>query len=332
MNATDNQNQKAGLRRLFMVLSPRSLPHANLALKSLFRNSVEPVHLSLITDSKNDQEILADAVMKASECDGGSHKGAVYSASDIDEREQDRFSKFVHLRNFRRGHPCWRKITDPLLLSADSEEMVLLDPDIYFPNRFQFEVTPPGGVLLMWQRPCCLWPPEIVELAMKEGIRLANHVDIGVAHWRGPGDIEWLNWLIGRLGSDKLPRSMHIEAIVWAALAMRIGGGHLDPRHWLCWHSTQYNRVLRIVGSSGNYILSRERLTGVKCFHAGGDAKWWLPEAQKAGILDQGREVTTPGQIKPFVELGAAEYRRMRRTRDWLRRVGYYRLIQSRLN
>src|SRR5579872_554903 len=242
LTAAHRSEGKSGrARQLYMVLSPRSLSHANLALRSLFRNSAEPVHLSLITDSADDKRVLADAVATAMESRNPCHKASVYSASDLDEREEGHFSKLVHLRNFRRGHPCWRKITDPLLLANGTDEMILLDPDLYFPNRFNFEATPDRGVLLMWQRPSCLWPPEIVETAMNAGIPLAHHVDIGVGQWRGPVDIEWLDWLIDQLGSANLPRSMHIEAIVWADLAMRIGGGHLDPHHWRCWHSTQYN-------------------------------------------------------------------------------------------
>ncbi len=61
------------------------------------------------------------------------------------------------------------------------ESLVLLDPDLYLPNRFQFEEPPQSAVLLMWQRPNCLYPPHIVRTAMSKGIRMAHHVDIGVA-------------------------------------------------------------------------------------------------------------------------------------------------------
>jgi hypothetical protein len=47
-------------------------------------------------------------------------------------------------------------ITDPLLLSCEDGEMVVLDPDIYFPNKFCFEATLNQGLLLMWQKPNCL--------------------------------------------------------------------------------------------------------------------------------------------------------------------------------
>ena len=231
---------------------------------------------------------------------------------------------FRDLRSFRRGHPCWRKITDPLLLSGEAQEMILLDPDLYFPNRFRFEPTPGSGVLLMWQKPCCLLPPEVVQSAITAKVRLADHVDIGVAHWRQSVDLEWLDWLIGTLGAPHLPRSMHVEAIVWAAIAMRIGGGHLDPRFWVCWHRTQHKRVLRKLGVSGTFILSRENLAGIKCFHAGGEAKWWLADAYKSGILDQSAEAIEPSPVRPFVELAPSRYNALLRNRRLLRRLGYY--------
>jgi hypothetical protein len=76
----------------------------------------------------------------------------------------------------------------------------------------------------MWQRPNCLFPPSVVRTAIACQIRLAHHVDIGVAHWRPSADLDWLDWLVGRLGGAALPRMMHAEAIVWAALAMRVDG------------------------------------------------------------------------------------------------------------
>ena len=163
-------------RHVYMVLSPRSLSYSRGALESLFRNSVEPIQLRLITDAKQDKEELSDAIAAL---DTGSHRWAVYSEQDLAEREEALFASHDNLRAFRRGHPCWRKITDPLLLSDPGAELVLLDPDLYFPNRFQFEETPQSGVLLMWQRPNCLFPPDVVRTAIHKGIRLAHHVDIG---------------------------------------------------------------------------------------------------------------------------------------------------------
>jgi hypothetical protein len=312
------------VRRLFMVLSPRSLPYASLALKSLLRNAAEPVHLLLITDSSDDQQQLTNELPSFEYADAHVHRWSVFSASDLDEREDATLSGFENLRHFRRGHPCWRKVIDPLLLSTAGQEMIILDPDLYFPNRFRFEQTPETGLLLMWQRPSCLFPPEVVRTAIKAKVRLAHHVDIGVAHWRGGVDLDWLNWLIGELGAQYLPHSMHVEAIVWAAIAMRIGGGYLDPHLWHCWHRSQYKRVLRMLHVPGTFILSRENLAEAKCFHAGGEAKWWVTEAYKRGLLHQDGTAVEPSAVTPFIELTPDEYNSMQKTRRWLRRLGYY--------
>jgi hypothetical protein len=327
-NNGDPDHRLKNSRKLFMVLSPRALPYATLALKSLFSNAVELIHLSLITDSESDKERLSAELSALKNFGGGADRWSVFSAADLDEREDVHFAKFKHLRSFRRGHPCWRKITDPLLLAEAGQEMILLDPDLYFPNRFRFEPTPETGILLMWQKPCCLLPPEVVQAAIAAKVRLAHHVDIGVAHWRQPVDLEWLNWLIGTLEAPRLPRSMHVEAIVWAALAMRMGGGYLDPRFWVCWRRSQYKRMLRKLGASGTFILRFEDLARIKCFHAGGEAKWWLPEAHALGMLDRNSEVTETGATLPFVELTSGEYNALQRNRLWLRRLGYYAIFR----
>ena len=73
-----------------------------------------------------------------------------------------------------------------------------------------------------------------------------------------------------------------------------------------------------------NLYHKPERLAGIKCFHAGGEAKWWLPEADKLGMLDQDGEVTEAAAAMPFVELTPAHYSSLQRNRRWLRRLGYY--------
>jgi hypothetical protein len=316
-------------RRLFMVLSPRSLPYARLALSSLCAKCVEPFSLTLITDGPDDvRELRRELDALQHDGRGPLRAAAVYGEAELADLEQDRFGRYPALRYFRHGHPCWRKITDPLLLSADRGEMIVLDPDLYFPNRFSFEPTLDRGVMLMWQRPSCLLPDEVVMSAIHAGIALAHHTDIGVAQWRAPVDLDWLNWLVEKLGSPHLPRHMHIESIVWAALAMKIGGGYLDRRSWVCWHRTQHKRLLRKLGMSGAAILQRERLSETKCFHAGGEAKWWLAEAQRRGLLDRNNVVTRRSPLEPFVELTPGQYRRLQMRRRWLKRVGYYRILR----
>ena len=313
-------------RHVYMVLSPRSLSYARDALESLFGNSVEDLHLRLITDSERDKEELTktlDAI------DSRAHRWTVYSEHDLAEREEALFAGHDNLRAFRRGHPCWRKITDPLLLSDPGQELVLLDPDLYFPNRFQFETTPANGLLLMWQQPNCLFPPEVVKTAIGDGIRLAHHVDIGVAHWRASADLDWLDWLLGRLGGTTLPRIMHVEAIVWAALAMRVGGGYLDPVYWKCWRRSPAKRLMTKLGVSGQRILRSEPWASLKCFHAGGEVKWWLHEARISGLLDGQQTLRQPGRVLPFEELTPAQYARELAFKRMLQAMGYYQIFRT---
>src|SRR5882757_8918020 len=119
-------------RQVYMVLNPRSLGYARDALDSMFANSLETLHVHLITDSPQDKNDLSEATAAL---DTKGHKWDVYSEDDLAGREEERFGKYDNLRTFRRGHPCWRKITDPLLVSEPGAELVLLDPDLYFPNR-----------------------------------------------------------------------------------------------------------------------------------------------------------------------------------------------------
>jgi hypothetical protein len=310
-----------------MVLSPRSLPYARLALDSLLRNSFEALNLHLITDSDEDKAALARELTLLQP--HARHRWSVTAESELLDREADLFAPYAHLRAFRRGHPCWRKVTDPMLLSAPNAELVLLDPDLYFPNVFRFEETPATGLLLMWQKPNCLLPAAVVRAAMDAKIPLAHHVDIGVSYWRAGGDLEWIDWLIGRLGGKSLPRMMHVEAIVWSAIAMRQGGGYLDPMLWSCWHRTQFKRVLRKFGVPGVRILRNERWPRIKCFHAGGEAKWWLPDAKIAGLLEPGQHVVEPGRVAPFVELTPAQFDREQSAKEMLRTLGYYRLFAA---
>ena len=45
-------------------------------------------------------------------------------------------------------------------------------------------------------------PFSVVQTAFVKGIAMADHVDIGVAQYRSPLDLEWLNWLVELLGGD----------------------------------------------------------------------------------------------------------------------------------
>jgi hypothetical protein len=315
-------------RELYMVLSPRSLTYASCALKALLENSTESLHLHLITDSIADRDVLATTMITLRP--QPQHRWRVIAEKELLDAEAGVFSGLPHLRAFRHGHPCWRKVTDPLLLSAAGAEMILLDPDLYFPNRFRFEGTPAKGLALMWQRPNCLLPPQVVKAAFEAGIPLARHVDIGVSHWRAGGDLEWLNWLIGRLGGASLPRVMHVEAIVWSAIAMREGGGYLDPSRWVCWHRTQGKRARLKLGAGGGSILASEPWSAMKCFHAGGEAKWWLPEfiADRSEKPAQVSDDVAP--LSPFIELTLRRFHFEQQAKELLRGLGYHRFFGAR--
>ncbi len=314
-------------RKVYCILSARSLPYAVKALESLAANSLDDLDVTLITDGAADKVALVEA-MNALEV-SPRHAWRVCAQAEADERALTVLARYPNIAAFRFGHPCWRKITDPLLFAAPGEEMVILDPDLYFPNRFRFEPTPATGLLLMYQPPSCLLPHEVVVRAFDEGIKMAHHTDIGVAQARNNFDLGWLDELIKRLGGTELPRSMHVESIVWAAMAMREGGGYLDPTHWHCWRNSQWKRLALKLGVSGRSILRSERFGSMKCFHGGGIAKWWVPDAVRAGDLPQTVTIAQAQPPEPFQELTRAAYDSMRRLKTWARRAGYYRLVKS---
>jgi hypothetical protein len=314
-------------RGVYCVLSARSLPYADKALESLLANSLDDLDLLLITDAASDKAALVEAMQQLET--PSRHRWRVADQAEADDLAATQFAAYPHLARFRFGHPCWRKITDPVLFAEPGAEMVILDPDLYFPNRFRFEPTPASGLLLMYQPPSCLLPHEIVIRAYDEGIRLAHHVDIGVAQARNALDLEWLDWLVGRLGGESLPRAMHVEAIVWAALAMRGGGGYLDPVHWHCWRNSQWKRLLQRMGASGRAILRAEQFPAMKCFHGGGIAKWWVPEALEAGEIPPPVDVLEARPPRPYRELTRDAYEATRRLKTWARRAGYYKLVKS---
>ena len=121
-----------------MVLSPRSLSYARDALESLFRNSLEhfiQLHKWLERISRNCLRQWRRSIQ-------GTSVAGVLREGLGRPRGRSLQTAHANLRAFRHGHPCWRKITDPLLLSDPGAELLLLDPDLYFPNRFRFEETP----------------------------------------------------------------------------------------------------------------------------------------------------------------------------------------------
>lgn len=312
-------------RDVYCVLSAKALPYAYLALKSLTEHCDDNMRLRLITDGADDKTELLAAL--ATMDVPVRHLVSVHAQQELDGLAEVRFEGLPALRQFRFGHPCWRKITDPLLFAQPGDEIIILDPDLYFPNHFRFEATPSHGILLMWQPPSCLLPHETVMRAYEADIALAHHVDIGVAHVRNTFDLAWLDWLVATLGGQQLPRAMHVEAIVWAAMAMKEGGGYLDPAFWHCWRNAHWKRLSVKLGVAGERLLNVEPFGQIKCFHGGGAAKWWIPGYERQGRMPTPRVLDAAGTVRPFEPLTRDEYLASQRLRRVARAMGYYKLV-----
>lgn len=314
------------MRRVFILLSSKALPYARLCIRTLLANSTEPVRLHLVVDNLEEQRILiAETAQYAI---AGRAEILVVSKEEVSDRLSDRFAAMPGLRALHEGHPCWRKIVDPLVLSDADDEIIVTDPDLFFPNRYRFEATPAEGVMMMRQGPNCLFPPAAVRATFDTGVHLANHVDIGVAQLRaGAIDPAWLDWLCGRLDLQTYRPFMHIEAILWSAMAMRFGGRHLAPSAWRCWERGQIKRLAVAGGVPGHWTLRFERLASVKCIHVSGPSKWWVVKALEAGgIRETLNDCTAPSVGPEYRELTRADYEGEQRLKAWAGRLGYYRL------
>lgn len=314
-------------RKLFCVMSARALPYAEKGIESLFANLLEPASLTIITDGQDDKKVITETVSRIPLLLG--HHWSVHSQSEADERASEILRRHPHIREFRRGHPCWRKVTDPLLFSAHDDEMIILDPDLYFPNKFCFEASPETGLQLMWQPPSCLLPDEVVMRVFALGVKLAHHVDIGVAQLRNHMDLDWLDWFLGALGGSSIPRAMHVEAIVWSALAMRMGGGYFDSESWYCWQYRQWKRIALKLGVSGVTLLKREQLSRAKCFHASGVAKWFVKEACDRRLFAAPLTLARNSIPSDYVELTKHEYLADQRVKRIVRKLGYYKIMRA---
>ena len=314
-------------RKVFSILSPRSLPYAKLSFESLLLNILDDIELYILTDSKEDKQTLVDFFATTENPQKIDIK--VYSEHDCAELARQQWAEYPNLTRFRQGHPCWRKATDPLLFTQ-KEDFIVLDPDLLFPNKFNFEPEREAGVYLMWQRPCCLFPEDIVMSAYEKGYQLAHHVDIGVAQVYNDIDLQWLDTFVKELGGDDLPRNiMHIEAIVWAALLMKQGGGYLNKAKWKCYQNSHWKRLALKIGISGQSILKVENFKDIKCFHAGGKPKWWLAEDVCYDYKNSSVKLSEKTQDLPVVEMTKKRFSIEASLKRFLKSFGYYALINS---
>ena len=310
------------MRRLTvcMVLSSKTLPYSALCLRSLFRNRLDTFRMVLITDEEADRTRLSGFLEEAGLAEASVE---IVVRVEADALAEVAFIDHPNIRRFRSGHPCWLKITDSWLVAAPGDEVVVLDPDLFFPNPFRFEPAPNQGILLMRQGPNCLYPPEAVAEGFAAGLRFADHVDIGVAQYRREAlDLDVLEEILSLQPFEDYARFMHIEAIVWAALAMRLGGGYLSPAVWFCWERGYLKRVAAALGGPGHQLLRLEPIARAKCAHLSGRSKWWGVEAFERGIIGYGdRRLDAPSPVSTFEEYTPADFARDRRLKDILARL-----------
>ena len=326
---TPSEGQMSLKRRVFMLLSTRSWPYAQHCVKTLIANSVEPVDLKLIVDNQTEAAQM-DLLVKGLDPDL-TEQISIVERDDVRSRLLNRFPEKKGLLGLHDGHPCWRKIIDPIVLSEPDEEIIVIDPDLYFPNRFAFEPTPKTGVMMMRQGPNCLFPADAVRAVYDLGVRLANHVDIGVAQVQcGAIDLDWLDWLAASIDLNRFRSFMHIEAIVWSALAMKMGGTHLNPIAWKCWERGHLKRLAVSLGVPGPMTLRLEPLSQIKCIHVSGPSKWWVTEAIENGSLIEGSNAwTAPVAGVPYREVMRQEFEREQRLKGFARSLGYQKLTGS---
>ena len=149
--------------------------------------------------------------------------------------------------------------------------------------------------------------------------------------YRAPLDLEWLDWAITALG--ELPKNvLHVEAVLWSCLAMRMGGGYLDPTLWRCWENSQTKRIRRKLGATPAQMLALEDFSRAIAFHAGGVAKYWLAAP---GSEDQVKDLAARPSaesadrtaLRPFVPFTAKKFEWLKKRGRWLDALGYYRFV-----
>jgi hypothetical protein len=317
---------EGGVRKVYYVLGQSSLPYAERCIASLVRSTTEMLAVMILTDAPEDAAAVQRAI--APLFAETHHSLRIIDEVEARDRANFYYAGFPAIRQFREGHPCWRKITDPQMYAGQDEEVIILDPDVYFPNPFAFEPAPDSGIALMWQRPNCLLPEDVVRRAFGHQITMADHTDIGVCQFNGPIDLVYLEEIINRLSEKPLPRSMHVESIIWAALAAKSGGGHFLPQAWHCYANTVRSRIARRLGRSGVECLGRLDFQNMKALHAGGEAKHWLRDAERAGILNPRQANVLPTPRVRYKVFGQGKFERKFLVRRLVAKIGLARLWQ----
>jgi hypothetical protein len=310
--------------KIVISLGASSLPYASICIRSLADKLLGDQQIHLLTDSPQDQKQLQDAFADIARIN-------VHWSDELWTDSGNAMRRFPGIVRLRDGHPCWRKLTDPMLLANDGDEVVVIDPDVYFFRPFAFEPVGDASLRLMWQRANCLLPYSVIDAAFTRDIALADYVDIGIAQYRAPLDLEWLDWVITALG--ELPANvMHVEAVLWSCLAMRMGGGYLDSTLWRCWENSQFKRIRSKLGATPAQMLALEDFSRAIAFHAGGAAKYWLATPGSEEQIKQLAALPSTGTasgkaLHPFVPFSAKKFEWLKKRARTLEALGYYRFI-----
>lgn len=310
--------------KIVISLGASSLPYASICIRSLADKLQGDQQIHLLTDSPQERIQLQEAFADISRIN-------VYWSDELWADPGNAMLRFPGIVRLREGHPCWRKLTDPMLLARDGDEVVVIDPDVYFLRPFVFEPVGDTSLRLMWQRANCLLPYSVVDAAFTQDIALADHVDIGIAQYRAPLDLEWLDRAITALG-DLPTNVLHVEAILWSCMAMRMGGGYLDSNLWRCWENSQIKRIKKKLGATPAQMLALEDLSRAIAFHAGGVAKYWLaaPGSEEQIKHQAALPSTASGSrkaLQPFVPFTAEKFEWLKKRGRWLDALGYYRFV-----
>lgn len=149
---------------------------------------------------------------------------------DADDAILPLLAKYPACLAYRRMAVMALKLFDTVLLSQDTVSYI--DSDIYFRQMasklFDPVETPvfmDNGTHSYAIRPWRAWP--------LSSVRLAGRINAGLmVSWTAGLDLEFLDWLLGRLSRDTVyhTRAIWVEQTCWAAMAARTCARLFDPR------------------------------------------------------------------------------------------------------
>jgi hypothetical protein len=207
------------------LLGAKGFETSATCLRSLVEYSADPVRLIVhedgtLTDEHRDQ--LRDIEPRVE----------LISRPAADEAVDGLLSRHPRCAAARCSGPLFLKLFDVALLSPG--ELNYCDSDVFFLRRYAGLFRSPAGGRAVFMtdvthayavRPWRVWPIS--------PIRLLGRVNTGlIIGWRVGLDLDFVEWLLGRLAHDPAftRRAYWAEQTCWAALAARSDCTLLDPQ------------------------------------------------------------------------------------------------------